>query len=62
MLQIEQGKLIAYSGRDTILSIPEGVHTIGKGVLKGMASLEEVHLPDTVSVIEADAFKGCTED
>lgn len=59
MLQIEQGKLVAYNGRDTILSIPEGVHTIGTGALKGMASLEEVYLPDTVSVIESDAFKGC---
>ena len=36
--QIENGILKRYTGRDEIIEIPEGIHTIGEGALKGCVS------------------------
>lgn len=58
-LHIQNGTLDLYTGRDEILAIPEGVHTIGEGALKGCASLKKVILPESLRRICAGAFKGC---
>lgn len=59
---IENGVLTACdSGTDSIISIPEGVHTIANGVFKGMSWLLEVNLPSTLKIVGAEAFKGCRQ-
>lgn len=58
-MQIQNGTLISYTGRDEFLAIPEGVHTIGEGALKGCASLKKVILPQSLCRILGGAFKGC---
>ncbi len=59
VFEIENGVLKAYTGEDARIRIPEGVHTIGEGVFKGMAWLLEVELPSTLKKIGESAFKGC---
>ena len=59
VFEIENGVLKAYTGEDARICIPEGVHTIGDGVFKGMAWLLEVELPSTLKKIGESAFKGC---
>lgn len=58
-IQIQNGILISYTGREEALTIPEGVHTIGEGALKGCASLKKVILPQSLRRILGGAFKGC---
>ena len=57
--QIENGILERYTGRDEVIEIPEGIHTIGVGALKGCVSLKKVLLPHGLNYISPDAFKGC---
>ena len=57
--EIENGILKAYVGEEAVISVPEGVHTIGEGVFKGMSWLLDVSLPASLKKIEAMAFKGC---
>lgn len=56
---IKDGILISYLGKNTEISIPNGVHTIGDGVFKGMFNITKVTLPDTITTIGKFAFKGC---
>jgi len=58
-LHIQNGTLDSYTGRDETLAIPEGVHTIGEGALKGCSSLRKVILPQSLRRILSGAFKGC---
>lgn len=58
-LQIQEGVLVAYTGREEIIRVPEGVHTIGEGAFKACVSLRQVELPKSLKYIEAYAFKGC---
>ena len=58
-IYIQNGSLDSYTGRAEILTIPEGVHTIGEGALKGCASLKKVILPLSLRRILGGAFKGC---
>lgn len=58
-MQIQNGILISYTGREETLAVPEGVHTIGEGALKGCASLKKVLLPPGLRRILGRAFKGC---
>ena len=37
--QIENGILKRYTGREETIEIPEGIHTIGEGALKGCVFL-----------------------
>ncbi|MBE5863317.1 MAG: hypothetical protein E7295_10760 [Lachnospiraceae bacterium] len=59
--EIEDGVLKAYLGAGPEVQIPEGVHTIGEGALKGMAWLLKVSLPSSLKRIGATAFKGCRQ-
>ena len=59
LFHIENGKLLGFSEKDTVIRIPENVHTIGPGAFRGFAWLTEVILPSGLKSIEAEAFKGC---
>ena len=54
-----------YSGTAASLTIPEKVNgktvkRIGASAFEGNTTLESIDLPDTIEVIEAKAFKNCT--
>lgn len=57
--EIENGILKAYLAPDAEVVIPEGVHSIGDGVFKGMSWITRVTLPSSLKKIGAFAFKGC---
>ncbi len=57
--ETEEGVLKAYLGPGPVVVVPEGIHTIGEGVFKGMAWILEIQLPASLKVIGASAFKGC---
>ncbi len=56
---IEDGVLLSYTGRDEMIIVPKGVHTIGKEAFKACVSLKKVELPTGLQCIRAGAFKGC---
>ncbi|MCR5725967.1 MAG: leucine-rich repeat domain-containing protein [Lachnospiraceae bacterium] len=58
---IEDGILKKYLAPDPEVDIPEGVHTIGDGVFKGMSWITKVKLPSTLKKIGEGAFKGCRQ-
>lgn len=58
-LIIINGVLESGTVRETCITVPEGVHTIGTNAFKACVSLEEVRLPETVTQILDHAFKGC---
>ena len=57
--RINGSELIKYSGRDSVVEIPQGVEVIGEGAFKGNMYLEEVIIPDSVTRIMREAFKNC---
>ena len=57
--QIKDGVLEAYTGREEVLRVPEGIHTIGAGALKACVSLKNLILPSSLRCIMESAFKGC---
>lgn len=57
--EIEDGVLVRYTGREEVLQVPEGIHTVGEGAFKGCVSLKKVVLPQGLNCIMGDAFKGC---
>ena len=64
---IVEGVLIAYTGNDTVVTIPENVKAIWRGCFKNMKQLEKVILPEGLLEIcggyenweELGAFSGC---
>ena len=56
---IRDGKIEVYTGRDAVVTVPAGIHTIGKGAFKACVSMKKVVLPSGLLRIEAEAFKGC---
>ncbi len=46
-------------GRAALLTVPEGVETIGQGALSGCTALSSIRLPATLTRIEQLAFEGC---
>lgn len=56
---IKNGVLQAYTGREEIIAVPNGIHTIGEGAFKACVSLKKVVLPTGLRCIMEDAFKGC---
>lgn len=57
--EIEDGILRAYTGREEVVVVPEGVHTIGEGAFKACVSLKRAMLPRGLLRIMPEAFKGC---
>lgn len=55
---IKDGVLQAYTGREEVLTVPDGIHTIGEGAFKACVSLKKVILPDGLRFIMENAFKG----
>ncbi len=53
------GILIAYSGADSVVNIPNGVKQIGSGAFKEHMGITAVNIPDTVQVIGEEAFMNC---
>jgi len=56
---IEDGVLISYNGKDNIVTVPDGVNTIGENAFQGNPHIRRVILPPTVMRIEKSAFEGC---
>ncbi len=50
---------IKYNGKDRSVKIPQKVKVIGEGTFCDNEELEKVVIPDGITRIEADAFKGC---
>lgn len=57
---VGDGILIAYSGMNSQVDIPEGVKQIGAEVFKGNTRMASVDLPESLAVIGEDAFAGCS--
>ena len=56
---IDNGKLIKYSGFDAVAEVPTGVTSIGENAFGSAWSVGEIILPDTVNELCDGAFKGC---
>lgn len=54
------GILLAYSGMESKVEIPEGVKKIGAEAFKGNTRITSVKLPESLTVIGEDAFAGCS--
>ncbi len=57
---VGDGILVAYSGMNTKVDIPEGVKQIGAEVFQGNTRMTSVELPESLLVIGEDAFAGCS--
>ena len=57
---IENGVLKKYRGRDTQVTIPDGVTSIGDCAFEYRSSLSSVSIPDSVTSIGNSAFENCT--
>ena len=52
--------LMAYSGRETRVTIPEGIEIIGESCFAGNDRLDRVVMSDTVRIVQENAFRNCT--
>ena len=57
---ITDNVLIAYTGADNDIEIPNGVEEIAEGAFQNNTEIERVKLPKTLSKIGSYAFSGCT--
>lgn len=55
-----KGFLLAYTGADATVTIPDTVSTIGGYAFEGCTTLENVVMPDSVQTIDAFAFLNCS--
>lgn len=51
--------LLAYRGKDSIVSIPDGIKTIGPEAFASHMGITKVIIPDSVETIGEGAFAGC---
>lgn len=58
-LVLGDGILVAYSGKESKITIPEGVKQIGAEAFKDHKGIVEVALPDSLEIIREGAFSGC---
>ena len=58
--KVVDGVLVAYSGSDENVTIPDGVIAIGKKVFKNEKTIKTVVIPNSVTIIGEDAFYECT--
>lgn len=54
------GTLKIYKGNADVVTVPEGVTSIGSGVFKDRPNLKQVWLPTTLTSISSEAFMGCS--
>lgn len=59
-LIVGDGILLAYRGSNGIVTIPDGVKTIGPGAMAEHIGITKVILPDSVEIIGEAAFAGCS--
>ena len=57
---IENGVLIKYNGKDSVVTIPAGVTEIGAEAFAGKKKITEITVPGAVTKIGNNAFKGCS--
>src|SRR5574344_1519259 len=57
--KIEGTTLLGYSGKDTNVTIPNGVTKIGYEAFKSCTYLKSVTIPNSVTEIGKSAFEGC---
>lgn len=57
--KLENGFFISYEGREEVVTVPEGVHTIGEDAFKACVSIKKIVLPHSLRRILPRAFKGC---
>ncbi len=56
---ISGGVLVAYRGKSSKVTIPDGVRVIAGEAFKGNGQMESVVCPDSLTVIGEGAFEGC---
>lgn len=56
---IKNGVLRRYSGLSTRVTVPQGVHELAEGAFRRCKNCESIQLPDSITVIRAEAFSGC---
>lgn len=59
-LIVGDGFLLAYRGNSEHVQIPEGVKQIGSEVFKGHSEILDADVPDSVTRINAEAFRNCS--
>ena len=57
---VANGCLIKYKGKDSCISIPDSVTSIGNWAFSGCSSLTSITIPHSVTSIESYAFSGCS--
>lgn len=57
--QIENGVLLKYRGKQSIVEIPNTIESIGKSAFSGCVHIEKVIIPSSVKDIEDYAFYAC---
>ncbi len=60
-MEIRDGVLKRYRGKDRKVLVPDGVWRIGESAFEGCRGLEEVRIPDPVTEIGEEAFSGCSD-
>lgn len=58
-LIVGDGILLGYKGKDSKITLPEGIKQIGAEVFKDHKGITSVALPNTLEVIGEEAFAGC---
>lgn len=56
---VKGATLVSYTGDQSIVSIPFGIERIDTGAFWNNIHVEEIRIPDTVSIIAGDAFVYC---
>lgn len=58
--EISGRTLVKYHGVDRMVTVPNGIQTIGNGAFQGCDRIRQIQIPNDVLDIEPCAFKGCT--
>ena len=58
--RIENGVLLKYLGKESIVKIPNEVTTIGECAFIGCHTLQSIEIPNSVTCINENAFAACT--
>ena len=58
-ITVKNGSVVRYSGLAVNVTVPPGTKGIGTKAFKNSKNCERIVLPETVTVIEKEAFSGC---